>query len=196
MQNPLEIRFSKLNKLEPDKGRLLISDPYLPDPSFRRAVVLLCEHNHKGSFGLILNKPLGISVNDALIDFPVFNAEVYMGGPVEPDKLFFIHTLGNILPESIPITHNLYWSGNFEALKSLIKKGEVTQHNIRFFIGYSGWDKGQLEKELKGDSWIISNADVSAVFESNGTILWRNILKKMGGQFAILADFPEDPTMN
>lgn len=196
MQNPLEIRLSKLNKLEPEKGRVLISDPYLPDPSFRRSVVLLCEHNENGTFGLILNKPLGISVNDTLMDFPPFNSEVFMGGPVNPDKLFFIHTLGNLLTDSVKITDNLYWSGDFEMLKELIKDKKISANDIRFFIGYSGWDKGQLEDELNSDSWIVADISNSTLMRNNTSNLWRDILKNMGGQYAVLANFPENPDLN
>ncbi len=196
MQNPLEIRLSKLNKLKPEKGRVLVSDPYLPDPSFRRSVVLLCEHNDNGTFGLILNKPLGISVNDTLIDFPPFQSEVFMGGPVNPDKLFFIHTAGNILPDSVQITDNIYWSGDFEKLKELIKNNSICTNDIRFFIGYAGWDEGQLEEELKCDSWIVTDVDFSAIMRNNSSNLWRDVLKNMGEQYAVLANFPENPDLN
>lgn len=196
MQNPLEIRLSKLNTLSPEKGHILVSDPYLPDPSFRRSVVLLCEHNENGTFGLILNKPLGLAVNDTLIGFPDFAAEVFMGGPVEPDKLFFIHTLGNTLNASVHISGNIYWSGDFEHLKHLAEKGIAHAGNVRFFIGYAGWEKGQLDKELKEDSWIVAQADEHDLMQDNQHQLWQRILVKMGGPYAILANFPEDPNMN
>ncbi|MCD4737049.1 MAG: YqgE/AlgH family protein, partial [Bacteroidales bacterium] len=84
----------KTNDTEPTKGKILISEPFLTDYYFKRSVVLLAEHNEDGSFGLILNKPVNLEFNDILKNFPTFHGQMFLGGPVKTDSLFFIHTLG------------------------------------------------------------------------------------------------------
>src|SRR5215204_6333021 len=107
--------FKYKNQLKPEKGRLLISEPFLPDPNFERTVVLLCEHNAEGSFGFVLNKPSAIKVNEVMEDFSNFDTVVFVGGPVQQDTLHFIHRNVNI-ENAIDIAENIYWGGDFESL--------------------------------------------------------------------------------
>ena len=196
MTNPLDYTITELNKLKPKKGRLLIAEPFMDDPYFKRSVVLLTEHNKEGSFGLMLNKPLEIKVNDALDGFPPFNAPVFMGGPVQPDNLFYIHTQGKVIEGSVKICDNLYWSGNFQQLKQLIIDQQIFPHEIKFFIGYSGWDYQQLKNEIEDESWIISNVNSIGINELNDANLWKSTLQKMGSKYSLLSNFPEDPSLN
>ena len=184
------------NKLKPGKGKLLISDPFLHDPSFKRSVILLIEHNQEGSVGFILNKPVDIKLNDALEEFPKFDTNLYFGGPVQKDSLYYIHTMGNSIIDSIEIYDGLYWGGNFEALKILIKTNEVKASDLRFFIGYSGWGSDQLDKELKEKSWIVAPSKTEHIMDTNPEKLWNSILKDMGKDYAMLANFPEHPSLN
>ena len=194
--NPLDYKISDMSKLQPLRGRILIAEPFMADPYFRRAVVLLIEHNNEGSFGFILNKPMSLSINDTLFNFPEFNAEVFMGGPVQPENLFFLHTLGDTLGEAEEVLPGLYWGGDFDTVKAQILAGNLEEDQIRFFVGYSGWGEGQLEEEMLSDSWIVSEANAADLMHPDTTRIWHNCLRKMGQKQSILANFPEDPALN
>lgn len=184
------------NRLKPLPGRLLISEPFLHDDYFRRAVVLIAEHNEKGTVGFILNKPLDITVTEAIPDFPEYDKFSFFGGPVQRDQLYFIHTLGEKIEGSFPIGGGLFWLGDFDRVKILIAKKEISASEIRFFIGYAGWEPGQLEKELKEKAWFVSKADHEIIFNVDAAAMWTEAVKKMGNAFAPMANFPEDPSMN
>jgi len=194
--NPLDYTITGLNKLKVQKGRLLIAEPFMLDPHFKRSVVLLTEYNSKDVFGFILNKPMDITVNDVLPDFPKFDAPIFMGGPVQLDSLFYVHTQGESIEGSQHISGNLYWSGNFDQLKQLVIDQQLFPHEIKFFLGYSGWDFKQLKKEIQDESWIISQANDKSIADFIKTNSWQNTLQQMGGKHAVLSHFPEDPSMN
>lgn len=176
-------------------GKILIAEPFLGDPNFERSVVLLCEHNSSGSFGLVLNQAtqslLSDVVEDIYSEFPLF-----IGGPVEQNTLHYIHRLGNLIEDSVSLGNGIYWSGDFESLKSLINIGSVKPTDIRFFLGYSGWGLGQLENELAQNTWITTDINSEEVFDEDAKDIWRSILKKMGGDFKILSNYPIDPRLN
>ncbi len=194
--NPLDYTISSLNKLELSKGRLLIAEPFMNDPSFKRSVVLLTEYNKESCLGFILNQSLDLSVNDVMEDFPKFDSPVFMGGPVSTDNLFYIHSQGEYIEGSQQINDKLWWAGNFEQLKNMIENNEIFPHEVKFFLGYSGWDYNQLNNEVKHESWIISDSNNLSIKELNNEHLWQSTLKKMGNKFALLSNFPEDPSLN
>ena len=132
---------------QPKRGQFLVSEPNMQDLNFKRSVLLLTEHNHNESIAFIINQTTKLSVNDLIEDFPKFNAKVHIGGPVEKNTLHFIHSLGDKIDQSVAVSENLYWSGNFETLKTLIRNGEVKESEVKFFSGYSGWSPDQLEDE-------------------------------------------------
>lgn len=181
---------------QPEKGRLLVSEPFLNDPNFKRTIILLTEHNEEGSVGFILNKPTDLRFNDTIEDFPAFDAPVFFGGPVQLNTMQFIHRAGNILEGSIEIKPGLFWGGNYEMLGDLIEAKMVKPEDFRFFIGYSGWGDCQLKDEVGINSWIVSDARIDDIFCNEPDKLWREILKGMGKKFAILASFPENPSVN
>jgi len=182
--------------LKPKKGRLLISKPYLHDPYFKRSVVLLTEHSEEGSVGFILNKQVDITINEALDEFPDFNSKLFLGGPVQKDSLYYIHTMGDTISESVEIGKGIYWGGNFEVLKVLIESNNIKESELKFFMGYSGWSSEQLNNELKNDSWLISDINDIDVINSLPEDLWPDILRGMGKEYAVLANFPEHPSLN
>ena len=194
--NPLDYNISELNKLKAQKGRLLIAEPFMEDPHFKRSVILLTEYNTEGAFGFILNKPMDITVGDIIADFPKFDTPVFMGGPVQSDSLFYIHTRGKNIKGSQHISGNLYWAGNFEQLQQMIIDQLIFPHEIKFFVGYSGWDFKQLEKEIQDESWIIGKANDDSIEDFIQNSTWQSILQNMGSKYAVLANFPEDPSMN
>lgn len=176
-------------------GKLLIAKPYLGDPNFERSVVLVCAHGEEGAFGLVLNqatdKVLSDFFEDVMADSPVF-----MGGPVENRTLHFLHKRGDIVEGAIELQEGLYWSGDFEQIKTLLNTGLLKENEIRFYLGYSGWGEGQIEKELQEDVWVLADGSVEVVFGSDTSQIWRNALRKLGGNYIIMANSPSDPRLN
>lgn len=188
--------FKYRNKIKPEKGRLLISEPFLPDPNFERTVVLLCEHNEEGSFGFVLNKPSILKVNEIMEDINVFDNIVYVGGPVQQDTLHFIHRNGT-LASAIEIVDHVYWGGDFESLLTLFDTKQIASADVRFFLGYSGWGPGQLDAELEQDSWIVCDyVTDQLLFETDPQVMWRKALENMGGRFSVYSNYPTDPRLN
>lgn len=188
--------FSKLNKLTPKKGRILISEPFLEDDYFSRAVVLIGEHNEEGTFGFILNHYVELELTDVLGDFPSFDTRIGSGGPVKTNNLYYIHTLGDLLPGSLPLIGNIYMGGNFDHLKKAIELDKVNKDQIRFFLGYSGWTEGQLKEEIAKNAWLVSKIEDEDAMDTEISDLWEHVLRKMGKKYSIIANFPEDPTLN
>ena len=177
------------------KGKVLISEPFLPDPNFSRTVILLTEHNTEGSIGFILNRASTYQIEELIEDFPEFNAKVYVGGPVGLNQLFFIHTLGDKIEDSQEIVKGLYWGGNFEHLKLLIEAKEITPKDIRFFAGYSGWSVDQLQNEINEKSWIVASTNSDQVMMQSDEY-WQEFMQSLGKKFKIMSSFPEDPSLN
>ena len=182
--------------MKPRKGYLLISEPNMFDPNFKRTVILLTEHNETESIGFILNQPTKIGINDLIDEFPSFNAFVYIGGPVQKDTIHFIHSVGDLIDGSLNIGDNLYWSGNFQTLMQLVAEKKILSSQIRFFAGYSGWGAGQLERELEEQSWIIARGKSEIAFSEHNHKLWKNFISQMDKDYAIWANMPEDPSLN
>jgi putative transcriptional regulator len=181
--------------IKPQQGIILISEPSLHDFYFRQSVVLLAEHNQEGSFGIIVNKPIETRLNEILKDFPEFDAQLYLGGPVKTDSIFYIHTVQNI-PDSIKIMEGLYWGGDIETIRSMITLHEISENDIRFYIGYAGWNPSQLAREIREKSWILSHTSVEEVIRRNTAKLWSSHLKNLGKDYAIWANFPPNPSFN
>ncbi len=188
--------FKYRNKIKPEKGRLLISEPFLPDPNFERTVVLLCEHNEEGSFGFVLNKPSILKVNEVMEDITGLDNVVFVGGPVQQDTLHFIHRNAG-LENAVEIVDRIFWGGAFEKLMLLCETHQSTPKDIRFFLGYSGWGPGQLEAELEQDSWIVCDyVTDQLLFDTGSEIMWRKALENMGGRFSVYSNYPVDPRLN
>jgi putative transcriptional regulator len=184
------------NKYKPAKGRLLVSEPYLADPYFRRTVVLLCEHNDEGSFGFVLNRHMDMGVNDLMENMPYINARVSIGGPVQSGNLYYLHTLGAHLENSIEVVDGVHMGGDYEQLRSILTTDPKLTRHVRFFVGYSGWSEDQLDRELADRAWLIAHADKKRIMFTGKRDLWADTLRAMGREFAPLANFPEDPTLN
>jgi putative transcriptional regulator len=180
----------------PEKGRILISEPFLPDTFFNRSIVLLTDHTAEGSVGFILNKKLDIKVCDAISGFDNWEETLNMGGPVAPDTLHYFHTLGEQIPKSVHVYRNIYWGGDIDTIRTLISFNRIKKEQIRFFLGYSGWSAGQLERELKENSWVIARMGSEAVMTNRGSDTWRKVLRSFNNKYRIWADFPESPEMN
>ena len=179
------------------KGKVLISEPFLGDPNFNRTVILLAEYDkEEGAFGFVINRKTELVMGDIVEGFPKEDFPFQYGGPVSAENLFYIHTLGDVIPESKLVKEGLYWGGEFEAISSQISMGKVTAEEVRFFGGYSGWTAGQLEGELKDRSWILCDLEIPQIMMADGDEMWRRSLKSLGKKFSIMAEFPEDPGLN
>jgi putative transcriptional regulator len=183
------------NKL-PQKGDVLVAEPFTTDLNFDHAVILLCENNEDGAFGFILNKPSDCFLNDSLPEFEHINARLYIGGPVEQNTLHFIHRVGDQLRGSVSLGNDLYWGGDFEELRIMLTSGLADVKDFIFFLGYSGWDKEQLVEELKHNAWAVSKLDSDDIFMDKPSLLWKKTLLKLGGKYKIIANFPSNPRLN
>jgi len=188
--------FKYSNAILPAKGRMLVSEPYLPDPNFERTIILLCEHNEEGSFGFVLNKPSLAKIGDVMEDLKNIDAPVYIGGPVQQDTLHFIHQCAD-LEDAVEIHPGIYWGGDFESLLVKLDTRQIDVDDVKFFLGYSGWSAGQLNDELKVDSWIVSDRiNRELIFETDHHEMWQKALKIMGGRFSVYSNYPVDPSLN
>ncbi len=187
----------KSNSQKPATGKILISEPLLQDAYFRRSVVLLIEHSEQeGTVGVILNKPLDVTFNKVVKNSPVLEAGMYLGGPVETGNVYFLHTLGDRIENSIEINKGLFWGGNIEQVNELIRLNIILPESIRFFIGYSGWEPKQLDNELKLNSWAIVKATSKEIWKQTPSGLWLAMVNKLGNNYDFWKKMPEDPLMN
>jgi putative transcriptional regulator len=179
------------------KGQLLIAEPsIIGDLSFNRSVILLADHNQEGSVGFIINKPLKYTINDLVPDVEA-NFKIYNGGPVEQDNLYFIHNIPELITNSVEISSGIFWGGDFELTKNLINNGEIKKDNIRFFLGYTGWEAQQLENEMKSNSWILTeNLYENKIIGKSTTDFWKEKILELGGEYIIWSNAPENPLLN
>ncbi len=181
---------------KPQKGSLLVSEPFMLDPNFKRSVVLLTEFEEQGAIGFILNQKSDLLVSNLIPEsnciFPVF-----IGGPVATDTLHFIHTCYDKLNSGIEIMDGIYWGGNSEALQILINSNKIDSSEIKFFVGYSGWGEAQLEEELQQNSWLVANKfNSEVIFVEDEENLWKEVVIGLGPKYAHIANFPENPQWN
>ncbi|MDR3704424.1 MAG: YqgE/AlgH family protein [Paludibacteraceae bacterium] len=186
----------EFNNIQPTKGCVLISEPFLQDAYFQRSVILLVDHTDKGSMGLVLNKELEVDLCDLVEGFDVkYKTPIFLGGPVAVETLFYIHTF-QFIPNSYPITDSLYLNGDFDLLKDYINQGGETDGKIKFFFGYSGWDKEQLMNEIKENSWMVSSISDTDILNNHTMEVWENTLSGLGDKYKQWTKFPKDPSLN
>jgi putative transcriptional regulator len=179
------------------KGRLLLDSGQLGGSFFQRTVVLICQHNGEGAFGLVLNRSLGKTVGEMIVaDLPdtLKESPLYLGGPVQPSALSFLHT-DNFIPDA-DVMPNLALG---HSLDELVDVGESFSpaKKVRLFAGYAGWSPGQLENEMKRKAWLTFPASLELVFETPPEQLWQKILKSKGGwKNKLLSQMPDDSSLN
>ena len=191
MQNDL----TRLDKIT--KGCLLLADPnIINDPYFNRTVILITENSEDEVVGFIINKPLEYNFEDIFSGMGK-DYKIYNGGPVNKDNLYYIHNLPDLIPNSIKVSNNLFWGGDFSNVKNLIKDNKIGSNNIRFFSGYSGWTLPQLNNEIKEKSWIITNNRFDdKILKSKTNEFWKEEIKKLGNDYKIWSNAPENPNLN
>lgn len=181
-----------------ETGAMLVASTQLNDSNFKRSVILLCEHSEQGSFGLVLNRPLELKLADVIQGADIFfDVPVFLGGPVEPNTLHMLHTKPlDDLGESNEVVPGVYWGSDFEKVRDALNQKKVSPSEFRFFLGYAGWDAGQLESEIAEAAWILARGLKELVFDFPPKKLWSAVLRRMGGDYAILANTPEDLRLN
>jgi len=184
-----------LTKISP--GSILLAEPSLiGDTQFQRSVIMIAEYSKKGILGFITNKPLSYTISEIL---PNVTEEyrIYNGGPVEQESLYFLHTRPDLIPDSIQVCGDVYWGGNFEIVANLIENKKLNPCEIKFFLGYTGWNYEQLYQEISDHHWIVqNNMKISSLIKDNTDCFWKKTLEKLGGEYKIWANAPENPSYN
>jgi putative transcriptional regulator len=119
-----------------------------------------------------------------------------MGGPVAPDTIHYLHNLGDIIPKSVLVDNSISWGGDIDVIRELIKGKKIKKSQLRFFLGYSGWSAGQLDRELKENSWVIAKANSDIILNNRRDNTWKQVLRSLKNKYRMWADFPESPEMN
>jgi putative transcriptional regulator len=177
------------------RAQLLVASPQLGDPNFARTVVLITEHNDEGAMGVVLNRPATTTVADAapeLEDLVTPGEEVYVGGPVQPSAVIVLAEWETEDEAAVPIFGGVGFVGAGSDPDEL-SAGVI---RARVFAGFAGWSTGQLETELERDDWILEPAVPDDVFTETPEDLWSDVLERKGGQYALVARMPLDPSLN
>ena len=188
----------------PYPGSLLIAEPFLAEPYFNHSVILMLEGDggENESMGIVLNinshNTLQSLIKGIEAEAPI---DVYCGGPVGLDRLYFLHTLGDLIENSQEVgSTGLYVGGNFESIINYINSGYPVEGNLRFFVGYSGWSQGQLNEELSQNVWAVANprdvGTVSDLLTGEENYYWHRTINALGEKYRWWRMFPKDITSN
>ncbi len=176
-------------------GDLLVAPPNQLSPPFDRALVVICMHDSNGSLGFVINRKKDFDLGRLIAcDRP--RQGVYFGGPVEENSLACLHQHSSFVQGAIPFTDELSFNLDVGAVLGALRDEIIQPWQVRFFVGYAGWAPGQLEEELKAGWWFVTRGNKELVFHPKSNILWRTVLRKMGGEYALVANFPDDPMLN
>jgi putative transcriptional regulator len=174
-------------------GKLLVARPsLLGDPSFGRGVVLMAEQNASGAVGFLVNQPTEYSIKDLIPEFQI-DAPIFQGGPVDQDRLFYIHT-SNTISNAKALGNDLFWGGELSEIEAALKSGSLAHNEVIFLIGYTGWGREQLEQECNEHSWLLVRNKYK-IFSDTAN-LWSSILRDLGGDLAFYALAPSHPALN
>lgn len=189
--------FSFTNKRKPKRGRVLLSDPFSDDDYFGRSVIYLCEHDEKGTFGFVLNNFLDLNLGEVAKNFPDIDTNVSIGGPVQTESIYFLHTLGNKLPGSVIISDGIYMGGDYDLLMQMINDKTVSKKEVRFFLGYSGWGAGQLEEEISRNTWRVAPVlNRGEIMDFTIEDIWQKFMRREGKKYDVLSRSPIDFNAN
>lgn len=177
------------SKIEPQPGCLLLAEPLLDEAFFQRAAILLIAHNAQESFGLVLNHPSDLTLNDLFdhidLDIPIFN-----GGPVAPEQLFYLHRFGHV-KGALQVGHELYFGGDWQQVLAQAMVLKAPEAQLRLFAGYAGWGPEQLKDEIAEHAWICAlNFDSKDLLKTPPATLWKSCLLNQGPELAVFAHFP------
>jgi putative transcriptional regulator len=177
-------------------GDLLIAPPMLTDPNFRRSVILLCEHGDSGSFGLILNRCVSVEMVEVVEDLASYREPIHIGGPVQTDTLHFLHRMPDLISDSRSILDDVHWGGDADMMLEAVASKGPDRNNLKFFLGYAGWTEGQLSAEVDAGGWIVVHGTPELVFYDDPRHLWQTVMRRLGGEYALFSNYPDDPRLN
>ncbi len=177
-------------------GKLLLASANMLESNFKRTVLMMCEHNEKGSLAFILNRPLEFKVCEAVSGFEEVEEVLHKGGPVQVDTVHFLHLRGDLIEDSFEILPGLFWGGDKNKLSYMLNTGVMLPSEIRFFLGYSGWSAGQLKAEFDEGAWYTAEASQSIVFSDVYERMWSRSVRSKGGEYQLVANSPELPGLN
>lgn len=179
------------------KGKILISNYTLVnDLEFNKAVILIVKNDNEGTIGFILNKKSNYLLSDINSGSKELNIPIYKGGPVMIDTIHFIHKKTKLFQKSTKITNEIFWGNEFEKAVELIRDKKINPKEIKFFVGYSGWDETQLENEVDEKSWLVTETYSTKEIFGFEKLLWKNNLEKFGDYYKLWSNSPENPNYN
>ena len=190
------------------KGTLLAASQTLQEDYFARTVILIIHHSAEdGSMGLVLNRPMGHSVQidagDELMRFAESEPTgegtsqlFFEGGPVDRSYLFYLHRLSHLIADGNPVLEDLHWGGSLEAVQADADVVATDEPLLRFYLGYAGWEQGQLEREIEQGAWILVPGDVDQILTSRTDSMWHDVVHSLGGKYRAIAELPIDPSVN
>lgn len=153
-------------------GSVIISTVLLNDTCFEKVAVVITEHNEKGTIGYVFNQPFPRSFNELEEFKHSIPVPLYAGGPVQTDKLYFMHCRPDLINGGDVVAGDVYMNGDFKKAVQLLNNGTISIHEVRLFIGYCGWDEKELEAEIEEGSWQLTNGPVDWVFATTVNGLW------------------------
>ena len=181
------------------KGYFLIANPVLPDPNFSRTVILICNHNENGSFGLIVNRSAQLTANEIFSQRELFKGEsckIFIGGPVSQTQVFYLCRLEAPTPGLEEVCPGIQMGMNWEGLEDVVDQLRNPAEDIRFYLGYSGWAAGQLAGEMEQKSWLTCEAKGNFVFGEPEQSIWPGLVRSLGKDYEYLLQAPVNPSMN
>jgi putative transcriptional regulator len=187
-------------ELRVEPGTLLAAYPDMLDPNFMHSVVLMCQHSEQGAYGLVTNRPTTLTLKNLLPEHPVLRASrfpVFLGGPVDPTTLQFVHVAPEEIPGGVSLDGRLWLGGELERLAEFVTAHpRLARRKLRLFLGYAGWGEGQLEGELTSGSWLPAPPSHAAIFGAPGEGAWRRVVQSVGRLGDALKDQPPDVSWN
>ena len=169
-----------------------MAEPFADEKAFKRAAIVLADHSEAdGTVGFIINKPIRMPVGAVVKGLSGFKADIYFGGPVQTDTLHYIHRKGDLINGSIPVKGDLFWGGDFDQVRFCIQNELITADDIRFMVGYTGWEVGQLDSEMDAGCWWSVEHDDNYIFNTPADDVWRTALALEGEHLEVIAQMPE-----
>lgn len=196
-----DLLFNHTTPDDPQRGSLLIAEPFMKGDLFSRSVVMILDvDKDQGHLGLEMNKSLNVSLTDLIPDLKIDRKiPVFRGGPVDQSRLFMLHTLGHIFTGSSELIPGVYVGGRIEDVYDYLTDGGELEGKIRFFLGYSGWTAGQLRNEIDHQVWAVNNDggdDIDRLFTGKGNSFWRREVGRLGKDYRSWLIVPRDPLLN
>ena len=160
-------------------GKILFSTPLLTDPNFDKVVIFLAEHNANGALGFVINRLFERTFNELIAYNQSVPFKLYEGGPVAKESLFFLHKRPDLIEGGMLVEDSIYLGGDFKQAVQFINNKTITEKEIKLFIGYCGWDDGELEAEVEEGSWLVADNTSATIFNADISSLWKNGFAKI-----------------